>query len=55
MTAAAEEERTSMEMERLLGQYEPAEVPEGLIERMDAAMTAAAAEERRRKQEAMSA
>jgi len=46
MTAAAEEERIDMEMEKLLGQFEPAEVPEGLIERIDAAMTAAAEEER---------
>ena len=35
-----------MEMEKLLSRFEPAEVPEGLIERIDAAMTAAAEEER---------
>lgn len=37
-----------MEMEKLLSEFEPAEVPEGLLERIDAAMTAAAAEERTR-------
>ena len=43
-----DDEQICAEMEKLLSQFEPAEVPEGLIERIDAAMTAAAEEERTR-------